>query len=352
MTQSGADLTSVESQTRRWDPRINGALFLATVVTVFYAGYYMMLGSGELTEAESHWYSGWPFAVPFLLILLFHEFGHWLAARAHRVPASLPYFLPIPHVISMFGSMGAIIVMPERIRSRNALLDIGAAGPLAGMVVAVPAMVIGLELSEVRSNPAGGSYHQEGQSLLYWLIKRAVVGPIPPGQDVWLHPTAFAAWGGFLITMINMLPWGQLDGGHIAYALFGEQHHQAARWIRYSLLLLFLYNVAIFVLPVATGESQTSYAEAIGNSAFWLAWFFMTGVMGRFFGAEHPPVEPGKLTRGRKLVAWGTLAMFVLLFMPTPLSHHTVSQHTASQHTAVSQPTPVPHLTPRKGPFR
>ncbi len=309
---------------RRWDPRINLLLFCLTVVTVFYAGYQGMLGAGEVSEADAKWYSGWPFAVPFLLILLFHEFGHWLAARAHRVPASLPYFLPIPHHVSLFGSLGAVIVMPERIRSRNALLDIGAAGPLAGMLVAIPAMVIGLQLSEVRP-PLSGGYFQEGQSLLYWVIKRLVVGPIPEGHDVWLHPTAFAAWGGFLITMINMLPWGQLDGGHIAYALLGERHHRFALWVRRLLPLLFLYNVAVFALPIASGSSNMAYTEAIGNSMFWLFWFVLTGLMGRFFGAEHPPCEPGELSPGRRRVAWGTLVMFVLLFMPTPLAYFTNS---------------------------
>src|SRR5690606_7442838 len=161
----------------------------------------------------------------------------------HRVPASLPYFLPVP--IVWFGTMGAIITMPERIRSRIALLDIGAAGPLAGMVVAIPTMVVGLRLSEVA--PLGSdSYIQEGQSLLYWAIKRVVLGPIPDGSDVHLHPTAFAAWGGFLITMINLLPWGQLDGGHIAYALLGEKQNALARWVRRSLLGLFAYNVILF----------------------------------------------------------------------------------------------------------
>src|SRR5690606_5249999 len=142
---------------------------------------------------DAVWWSGWPFAVPFLLILIFHEFGHWIAAQLHRVPASLPYFLPVPVV--WFGTMGAIITMPERIRSRSALLDIGAAGPLAGMMVAIPTMIIGLRMSEVA--PLGNDpYIQEGQSLLYVAVKWLVLGPIPAGWDVHLHPTAFAAWGG------------------------------------------------------------------------------------------------------------------------------------------------------------
>jgi membrane-associated protease RseP (regulator of RpoE activity) len=254
-----------------------------------------------------------------LLILLFHEFGHWLAARAHRVPASLPYFIPFPLVL--FGTFGAVIMMPERIRSRNALLDIGAAGPLAGLVVAIPAMIIGLQLSDIRPvDYAGGAgVLHEGQSAIYWALKRLVLGPMPDGYDVWLHPTAFAAWGGLFVTMINLVPWGQLDGGHIAFALLGERHNRIARWVRASLLVFFAYNVAILVVPVYTGDSKLTYTSAISNSIFWLAWFVITGIMGRFTGKEHPPFEPGRLTPRRRWVAIGSLVLFVALFMPTPL---------------------------------
>lgn len=304
---------------RTWDQRTNLVLFLLTVGAVFLAGHHLMTATGAVSLEAANWLSGWPFAVPFLLILLFHEFGHWLAARLHGVPASLPYFLPLPW-LSPFGSLGAVIVMPEQIRSRNALLDIGAAGPLAGMIIAIPTMVIGLSLSTVGPQLPGG-YWQEGQSLLYWLVKRWVLGPMPEGYDVHLHPTAFAAWGGFLITMINLLPWGQLDGGHIAYALLGERHHRIARWVRVTLLGLFAYNLWVFVRPIAVGESSMPYADAFSNSAFWLMWFILTGVIGRFFGGDHPPCEPGQLSPRRRSIAIATLALFVALFMPTPFAH-------------------------------
>ncbi len=261
------------------NPVTNLLLFLATVVSVMIAGHEMMVDWGFVAPEDATWSSGWPFAFPFLAILVCHEFGHWIAARLHGVPASLPYFLPVPMVL--FGTMGAVITMPERIRSRTALLDIGAAGPLAGMLIAIPTMVIGLRLSEV--GPLGpGGYVQEGQSLLYSLIKWAVVGTIPAGHDVHLHPTAFAGWGGFLITMINLLPLGQLDGGHIAYALFGPRQNRYATVVRYSLLFLFAYNVYIFGL-----------SSVFGNSLFWLLWWMITGVMARVSGAEHPPYEQG-----------------------------------------------------------
>lgn len=257
-------------------------------------------------------------ALPLLGILLVHELGHYIAARIHRVPASPPYFLPLPFV-SLFGTLGAVITMNDRIRSRKALLDIGAAGPLAGMVVALPVLWIGLSLSTVEPRSVG-NYTQEGQSILYWLVKRLVLGPIPADHDVFLHPMAFAGWGGCFLTMINLLPWGQLDGGHIAFALLGPRQNAIARWVRWGLLGAFAYNLYALVMPVLLHRSTQSLSAAVGNSAFWLVWFLITGGMARVSGADHPPFEPAPLDRGRQLVAVGCLVLFVLLFLPTPLA--------------------------------
>lgn len=256
-------------------------------------------------------------AVSLLGILLVHELGHYIAARLHRVPASPPYFLPLP-LLGFFGTLGAVITMSDRIRSRKALLDIGAAGPIAGMVVALPVLAWGLTLSEV--TPRAEHYMQEGQSILYWLMKRLVLGPIAPDHDVQLHPMAFAGWGGLMLTMINLLPWGQLDGGHIAFALFGPQQHRLARWVRRGLLLAFVYNFCVFLLPMLLGRSNQGWEAALISSTFWLVWYGITGLMSVVAGAEHPPFEPEPLGRGRQLVAAGCLVLFVLLFLPTPLS--------------------------------
>lgn len=300
--------------------RLNAILFAVTVPSVFLAGMFWAAtdATAELPFV-ARFLGGWVFAVPLLTILVGHELGHYVAARLHGVPASLPYFLPLP-VLSPFGTMGAVITMRGRIRSRIALLDIGAAGPIAGMVIAVPVLVVGLSLSTVRPI-SEGAYIQEGQSLLYWALKRAVLGPIPPGHDVYLHPTALAGWAGLLVTMINMLPWGQLDGGHIAYALLGPVQNRVSRFVRWTLLPLFLYNVAVFVGPVLLGTSELPLGLALSNSWFWLVWFVVLGVLGRLGGGrggEHPPTEPGALSRGRAAVAVGTLVMFATLFMPTP----------------------------------
>jgi membrane-associated protease RseP (regulator of RpoE activity) len=294
-------------------------LFVLTLISVFWTG----AAEADPSLAESlnprrllEIWQGWPFALPLMAILIAHESGHYIAARLHKVPASLPFFIPLPF-LSPFGTMGAIIGMSGRIRSRVALLDIGAAGPLAGMAVALPVLAYGLSQSAI--GPNSGHYTQEGQSLLYLLMKRIFSGPIPDGLDVHLHPTAYAGWVGLLVTMINMLPWGQLDGGHIAFALFGERQHAIARWLRRGLLLLFAYNLVRFVAPVVSQQSSLGYGYAFSNSLFWLVWYGFTGVIGRISGsADHPPFEPGELGPGRRAVAWLCLIMFVLLFMPTP----------------------------------
>ena len=319
LPSSGGAFDDAEGETEPHKYWVNLLLFALTVPSVFLAGSMQVDPSiaqalpGRFLEI----WRGWPFAVPLLSILLAHEFGHYIAARVHRVPASLPYFIPLPK-LSPFGTMGAIIAMSGRIRSRAALLDIGAAGPIAGMVLALPTMAFGLHLSSVGPNPTS-NYVQEGQSLLYLAMKRMFVGPIPRGMDVQLHPTALAGWVGFLITMINMLPWGQLDGGHIAFALFGERQHHYARRIRQFLLVLFGYNLLKFFVPLASHPSWVGCALAAGSSAFWLVWYGFTGAIARFSGGpDHPPFEPSELGPKRRFIAWLSLVMFALLFMPTP----------------------------------
>ncbi|HTQ07691.1 MAG TPA: site-2 protease family protein [Polyangiaceae bacterium] len=298
------------------DVRLNVLLFVLTVVSVF--------DTGAIDEAAEHGtpyrlLDGWKFAVPLLAILLAHEFGHYFTSRYHRVPASLPYFIPLPR-LGPLGTMGAVISMRDTIRSRNALLDVGASGPLAGLAVAIPVLFWGIAHSPVEVNH--GEYWQEGQNILYSLIKWLVHGRIPAGHDVHLHPAAFAGWAGLLLTLINLVPFGQLDGGHVAYALFGERQNRFAPWFRWALLPLWLLNLGWFLLPALEKTRDTLHvATAIGNSLFWLEWFVLLGVLARFSGRDHPPVEPGALSGWRKAIAWLTLAVFVVLFMPTPLSH-------------------------------
>jgi membrane-associated protease RseP (regulator of RpoE activity) len=309
--ESDAPPDSAPPKQRLW---LHALLFVATAISMEITA----LPSEPLAKGESALKFAAYQAVSLLGILVIHELGHYVASRLHRVPASLPFFVPLP-MLGLFGTMGAVITMRDRIRSRKALLDIGAAGPIAGMVVAIPVMMVGLSMSRVEPQSTG-HYIQEGQSILYWLLKRLVLGPIPPGHDVILHPMAFAGWGGFFLTMINLLPWGQLDGGHIAYALFGNRQYVFARWVRRALLLVCVYNLISLGVPILLGRSHQPWWSALEASAVWLIWYGVTGLMGRFFGEDHPPFEEGELGSGRKLVAVGCLVLFVLLFLPTPIA--------------------------------
>jgi membrane-associated protease RseP (regulator of RpoE activity) len=300
---------------RRTATALPALLFLATLLSTFWTGARL---AGVTPTSVAELWLGASYALPLMSILLCHELGHYFAARIHGVPASLPYFLPLPE-LSPFGTLGAVITMPERIRSRNALLDIGAAGPIAGMLVALPVLLIGLHLSSVQPHAAAG-YVQEGQSILYALLKQLVLGTIPPGHDVNLHPTAFAGWVGLFITMINLIPWGQLDGGHIAYALLGPLQNRVAPLVLIGVLVMFVFNLFRFVLPVLSGSSALPLEAAIGNSLFWLVWFVLLSLMRRFMGRGHPPFEPGLLSPRRRTIAAVCLGLFVLLCMPTPLS--------------------------------
>ena len=285
-------------------------MFGATAVAVYY--------TGQIYDEQGR---GWPFAVALLGILLVHEFAHYVAARVHGVPASLPFFIPAPF-ISPFGTLGAVIDMPVRIRSRNALLDVGASGPIAGMVVAIPVILYGLSASTV-APISNGPYSQEGQSILYWLVKRLVLGPMPDGHDVIMHPVAAAGWAGFFLTMLNLCPWGQLDGGHIAYAMLGRRHHAVARWVRRACLILFAYNIYAVFLPVLPTTDMNVIKHAASGSSFWLTWYIVLGIIAWRAGtAKHPPTDPGTLSPVRWGVGIFSLVLAVLLFVPTPWVHH------------------------------
>ena len=292
-------------------------LFLATVVTVLRAGAEQVEGAENLSYVAAL-RAGWTFAVPLLGILLTHEFGHYFAAKLHGVRASLPYFLPMP--LSPFGTFGAVIGMPDRITSRRKLLDIGAAGPLAGMLVALPVLAWGLAHSEVKPLTEHGLI--EGQSMLYWLMKKLFVPrAIGPGEDVYLHPTAFAGWAGLFVTMLNLIPVGQTDGGHIAYALFGKKQDRYAEWVRTALLPLVVFNAGTAMAAERVGGyAEGWFGRVTTASSMWLMWWVILGVLARLGGGNHPPVDDHDEPLGlvRTVIAIASLVLFVLLFMRAP----------------------------------
>ena len=264
-----------------------------------------------LTCASVYWVGGAEFAVPFLTILVCHELGHYVAARVHGVDASLPYFLPLP--LPPIGTLGAVIGMREAIKRRAALFDIGAAGPIAGLVVALPVLAYGLYTSKVAALVPGQGLYAEGHSLLYTALLYCIKGPIPPGHDIMLNSTAFAGWAGLLVTMMNLVPVGQLDGGHVAYALFGPKQDEISASVRHA---LFLFGGAMVGYAAWEARHAHSAGPVMMASASWLIWAMVLTAMARGFGAHHPPTEDTELDPRRRVLAWLCLVLFALLFMP------------------------------------
>jgi Zn-dependent protease len=310
------------------NPWINLLLFLATVASMILS--YALLSfeppatsgfAGLLPNALKALGLGLSFAVSLLAILLAHEFGHYLAARYHDTAVTLPYFIPFP--LSPFGTMGAFIRLKEPPKNKRILLDIGIAGPLAGFIVAIPVLFLGLYLSPLDRLPltASQGVSLEGNSILYLLAKYIVFGqwlpnpgnygglqplvywvryiftgmPVPfGGMDVSLHPVAWAGWAGLLVTALNLIPAGQLDGGHVLYVLLGGK----ARAI-----LPFILTALVVLGTVWPG---------------WWLWAFLIFLLGRVFAEPLDQITP--LDTNRRSVAILGLVIFILVFTPVPLT--------------------------------
>lgn len=312
------------------NPRINLLLFVLTVLsTLFVGALYGMEGepAPEMGFVESIllifqtiWevfsqpallLSGLPFALTLLGILSAHEFGHYFAARYHKVAVTLPYFLPMP---LGFGTLGAFIRLNEPVPDRRKLFDIGVAGPLAGLVLAVPLLLYGLSTSPVLPPRAVEGAVLEGNSLLYYYAKVFVLGqPLPnpvTGMDVFMNDITFAAWIGLLVTALNLLPLGQLDGGHTVFALFGKR----ARLIN-GAALVGLLLLGIAGLDVV--QARIDGLETIGWSG-WFIWLLLINLLG---GPFHPPAldDVTELDPRRRWIGYAVIALFVLTFVPVPL---------------------------------
>jgi membrane-associated protease RseP (regulator of RpoE activity) len=288
----------------RANPLVNLVLFVTTVLTTLLAGT-MVLGGvppGELWADPARVVVGLPFAASLLLVLGIHELGHYAMGRRHGMPVTLPYFIPVPPVPPfLLGTLGAVIRLQGVARDRRALFDMAVAGPLAGLVAAVPLYAVGLRLSRLVRIPAApegeGAYVQFGDALLPKLVERLVVGPLPAGQDILLHPVGVAAWFGFFVTALNLIPAGQLDGGHIAYALFGRRHALVSR-----LAVAGLVAIAI-----------------VFHSLNWLVWaVLIVAVMGIRHGPTMDDITP--LDGRRRALGLAALLLLVLLLPPVPIS--------------------------------
>lgn len=285
-------LFRAEPKEGQW--RTSGLLFLATIVSTLFVG----ASAEPAYQSIRDIWMGWPMSLSILLILGAHELGHYFAARYHGVETSPPYFIPIPTII---GTMGAFITLKEPMKNRRVLFDIGIAGPLAGLIFAIPILFIGLANSPVEIiNPSLGSM-REGNSIFYYLAKYMVSGHfLPDGLlDVRLNQVAWAAWGGLLVTGMNLIPVGQLDGGHVLYALLGRRAKNAY-W------------------PVLIGLAAIS---VITRSYTWVFWIGML----LFYGKKHaePLDDVTELGAYRRALAIFALVIFVLLFVPIPLTPFT-----------------------------
>jgi membrane-associated protease RseP (regulator of RpoE activity) len=312
-------LVPKQPEPKREKVSTNIILFVLTVFSVMLAGIQPE-GPGPEDPAAlfpfllKNIFTGAPFALSLLGILLAHELGHYFMSRYHKTPATLPYFIPFP--FSPLGTMGAAILMRGIPRNKRVLFDIGIAGPIAGLVVAIPVLLYGLSLSELvtlEPNPAG---FMEGNSLLYLFAKFLVFGqllpaPIEPqglmywvryiitggplpfgGMDVLIHPVAFAGWAGLLVTALNLIPVGTLDGGHVIYAMFGERARKA-------------FPVIIGVL-VALGF-------------FWNGWWLWAALLFWLGRVNAQPLDQvTALDPARRMVAYAMVIVFVLLFIPVP----------------------------------
>jgi len=298
---------------------LHAALFAATVLTTLVAGsswnFTSFLsdlaasivgarGSRPLPELLVRLVTeGGPFSLAILLILGSHECGHYFMARRYGMLVTPPFFLPAP--IPPIGTFGAVIRMRSPIMHRRALIDVGLAGPLAGLTVAMPFLVYGIlhtrgtlgePFAVIPSWQEGGAV-TFGDSLLTWALSRLLVGVPPPGYTLdWLsHPFAWAGWIGLLVTALNLIPMGQLDGGHVAYALLGRRQR----------------HVACFFIGVLLALGATQ----------WRGWLFWAVVMTAILRIAHPPVVVEEITLGpgRKAVGWAAAAIFLLVFMPAPV---------------------------------
>lgn len=318
---------------------INIILFVLTIISMLLTGVEIPSSAVPADGSFPFLYlllnilSGWPFALSMMGILFAHEMGHYIACRMYKVPATLPYFLPAP-MISPLGTFGAFIAMRGIPKNKRVLFDVGVAGPIAGLIVALPVLFIGLSLSQlgpIQHAPSGMSGFLEGNSIFYLLSKYMVFGQLLPapvstgglsqavywlqyffsgspipfgGMDVQLHSVALAGWAGLLVTALNLIPVGTLDGGHVAYGLFGDK---ARKIFPFAIGAL----IALSVLPSLLTFSLESFNFS------WLLWVFILYWLGNV--RAQPLDEITELDSRRRVLGFMMLIVFVLLFTPIPM---------------------------------
>jgi len=306
--------TALHPAPRRSRSRLALILFLLTCLSTFLTGL-IILGQPlfptvlEFLDVRflryfmknfpAHLVTGLVYSGCVMGILGAHELGHYLQARRYGVPASFPFFIPFP--ISPFGTMGAVIVQQSGVADRKSMFDIAISGPLAGLVVALPVTYFGIVGAKVIEISGPGPAY--GDPLLLKWMYAAILGPIPAGSDVAIdyNPMLFAGWVGIFITALNLIPIGQLDGGHILYCLIGRRAHYVAR-------ALFLTAATVVVYSIAFGD---------GDYMGWSLMLFLIWM----FGTRHPPTANDRMKLGpvRVVLGWLTLMFIIIGLTPTPM---------------------------------
>jgi membrane-associated protease RseP (regulator of RpoE activity) len=284
------------TQPRRRRVRLPVLLFIATCLSTLTVGEYLKVPSG--TGWIDALLNGLWYAAPVMTILMCHEMGHFIQCYRYGVYASLPYFIPVPlpPPISPMGTLGAVIVMEPRMGHRKALFDIGITGPLAGLVPTFIFLIIGLHLSKYEPRPKEGMLF--GDPLLLQFLASKILGPMPPGEEILTHPMAFAGWVGLLVTSLNLMPIGQLDGGHVLYAMLRRKANKIASYLLFA---------AVVIVALRVRE--------LGS------WIPMLILVYFVVGTTHPPTANDDEPLGvfRTILGWLTLAFIIVGFTPTPI---------------------------------
>ncbi|HWP91328.1 MAG TPA: site-2 protease family protein [Thermodesulfobacteriota bacterium] len=294
--------------------KIHIVLFLVTLVTTFLAGFFQ---GGSVAGGIS-------FSAALLFILGAHEMGHFIFGKRYGVDISPPYFIPAPPLISPIGTFGAFIKIRSSISTKKALFDIGLAGPVAGIIAAIPVIIVGLRLSRVIE--AGNNEIKDGISLgsplIFTFLSEVLLGNIGEGYDILLHPVAFAGWIGLFVTALNLIPAGQLDGGHIMYSLLSR------KWYRLSSISMVLILAILGIGTRPLIQFLNSFFEGSGFSYIrevfvfdgWPGWIMWAAILS-IMGTRHPPTmyDEVPLDGKRKMLGVFALLLFIGCFTPVPI---------------------------------
>ena len=301
---------------------LHSLLFLTTFLTTTIAGVFWLNKDGFDLQ---NFHLGLPYSVSILFILASHEFGHYFAAKHHKVKATLPFFIPFPPLPGFlnFGTLGAVIRTRSPVPTKQVMFDIGIAGPIAGFVATLIVLIYGFltlpgieylydihpEYRELAQLPEGDLTF--GTTILYWLMSQALTDPsvsfVPSMNEMYHYPFLCVGWFGLFVTAMNLIPVGQLDGGHIAYAMFGIQHQIIART---SFATLLVIGLAGF-LPLA----------GVYTPIGWTGWLFWAIILFFVIKVDHPPIDdPTELDPNRMLIGWLSFAMLILCFSTSPFN--------------------------------